>query len=155
MSKVDKADSVVATLARAVSLIESQERDETRGHEARMKDLARRKSRVLVALDGMTATNGSGRAQGISQERLQKVAEYLRRNPRARQVDIAQHTKLNTGTVSVALRKLEGEGRIVRGEEKDNGSQVWKLKEAKTKPRETVVHVGDGVRKGRRLKVAA
>lgn len=95
----------------------------------------------------------------IGTDRLQIVKDYLEKKGRARQADIATGTKLNTGTVSVALRTLEDEGLITRSE-KEKGSQVWVTNKpiTQTEERETVVHVGDGVRSGRKrsnLKVAA
>lgn len=61
----------------------------------------------------------------ISKERLERVQGFLVRQKEARQADIVAATKLNSGTVSVALRKLQVEGKAQMADHKERGSQVW------------------------------
>jgi hypothetical protein len=60
----------------------------------------------------------------VSQERMDMVDRYLQRFGRARQADIAADLDFNSGTVSVALRRLEQEHKA-RPLDKLHGSQVW------------------------------
>lgn len=63
----------------------------------------------------------------IGDDKLDRVRAYMLEHPRARQTQVQRGTKLNSGTVSVALRKLAAEGLIeMVGTEKR--SQVWELK---------------------------
>ena len=60
----------------------------------------------------------------VSPERLERIRAYIMQVRTSRQVDIAKATGENTGTVSVALRVLEREGVVTRGD-LDSGSRVW------------------------------
>lgn len=44
--------------------------------------------------------------RGISQERLDRVVDYLRKHPGATQSEIADALAFNSGTVSVAIKQL-------------------------------------------------
>lgn len=91
----------------------------------------------------------------ISDKNLSKVEEYLAKRETARQADIVADTKLNSGTISVALRRLMDEGKVQRGE-KLRGSQTWThLSPVPEEERETVIHPGEEPRAGRKVKSAA
>lgn len=63
----------------------------------------------------------------IGSDKLKKVLHVLRTsgNGKVRQADITKKTRLNSGTVSVALRKLESDKEIRSTGEKLDGSMVW------------------------------
>lgn len=60
----------------------------------------------------------------ISDEKLAAVRSYIERHGKVRQASIAQDLKLNSGTVSVALRKLQSDGLVAPGG-KEHGSRIW------------------------------
>lgn len=61
----------------------------------------------------------------VGDDKLKAVMDCIRRHPNGiRQADVAAETGLNTGSVSVALRKLEIQGRAVNCG-KQNGSTLW------------------------------
>lgn len=62
----------------------------------------------------------------ISEDRFNAIKKYLEKHPRSRQSDIARNLSVNTGSVSQALKKLEGDGLIVR-QPKEGGSWVWEM----------------------------
>lgn len=84
----------------------------------------------------------------VSDKFVSQVDKYLAKHGKARQADIVSATKLNSGTVSVALRRLALDDRIERGD-KERGSQVWVHKAPTNGQRETVVRPGEGVAAGR------
>jgi hypothetical protein len=63
----------------------------------------------------------------IGSDKLNRVRQVLRTstNGRLRQADITKKAKLNSGTVSVALRKLEQASEVKSTGEKLDGSMVW------------------------------
>jgi hypothetical protein len=63
----------------------------------------------------------------IGSDKLNRVRQVLRTstNGRLRQADITKKAKLNSGTVSVALRKLEQADEVRSTGEKLDGSMVW------------------------------
>lgn len=158
---------LVAGFEKAVQKIIHERETDKEAYEARQAEFLRREEMVRQAIDGLTG-NGHGpllsekdkvAGLSISDERVQQVLGFLRKHPRSRQVEITKKLKLNSGTVSVALRKLEADGQVQKGdrEGKDGRtSRVWILPEVNGNgSRETVVHPGEGVRKGRRMSLAA
>lgn len=63
----------------------------------------------------------------IGDDKLHRVLDVLRanRDGHLRQADIAKRTKLNSGSVSVALRKLQAANQVRATGRKENGSMVW------------------------------
>lgn len=74
--------------------------------------------------NGETKDNGE---LSIGSDKLNKVRNVLRTsaNGKLRQADITKKAKLNSGTVSVALRRLESDGEVRSTGEKMDGSMVW------------------------------
>lgn len=91
----------------------------------------------------------------ISEKNLKAVEDYLVKRGSARQADIVADTKLNSGTVSVALRRLMEDGTVQRGE-KERGSQTWAhLSPVPEGERETVIHPGEAPTQGRKKATSA
>lgn len=110
---------------------------------------------VEVTEPDMGSTNGDENGDkplSISDERLTKVAKFVTKKGRVRQADIVAELGLNSGTVSVALRRLELDGKVRQADNKERGSRVWEIKEsapAAATMRETRVRPGEGVTEGR------
>lgn len=68
-----------------------------------------------------------GPRKSIGDDKLESIRDYLRAHPRARQRDIEDGTKLNSGTVSVAKDVLLEQGEIEVGG-KERRSYVWHWK---------------------------
>lgn len=84
-------------------------------------------SQTPAVTGARTSSNGSAPNElSISDEKLGQVLDYMRKNHKARQADIAQQTAFNSGTVSVALRKLKAQG-AVREAGRENGSRMWEF----------------------------
>jgi exonuclease VII large subunit len=105
----------------------------TRQHEA----LDRRQQALGTALQAMildeeTLSNhedGNGPRLAISDANLNVIRDYLdAHDGEVRQQDVVNDTGLNSGVVSVGLRRLMLDGEIERGY-KDRGSQVWKVRQ--------------------------
>lgn len=114
----------------------SQERERKKSEfEAQILHLDQQEEALRKAIEGLTGTSQPTPQRdplaAISQERLDKVVGYLQKHPKARQQDIAKRTKLNSGTVSIAVRRLERAGLIERGD-KEEKSQVWIMPESGT-----------------------
>jgi ribosomal protein S25 len=89
------------------------------------------------------------RRLSISQEPLEKVANMLKQHGSLRQADVTKQTGLNSGTVSVALRVLQEQGRVHPGE-KHRGSRMWihNAPVLSDEPHEVVIRPGEGVLSG-------
>lgn len=79
------------------------------------RESAQALEKVLAAMDTRPS---------ISEEKLNKVETYLLAHPGASQVEIAKQTKMNSGSVSVALKRLEVEGKA-EPTQKNGRSQAW------------------------------
>lgn len=79
---------------------------------------------ALVALDVNSDAPRRIGKQAIGDDKLELVRAYILRNGRVRQAEIGAELGLNSGTVSVALGRLEQAGEIVQGA-KQNRSQTW------------------------------
>jgi predicted HTH transcriptional regulator len=85
---------------------------------------------VEALMEGTTAHavsqhNTSGEVLlSISEDKLNQMLEFLRKNPKSRQADIAAKLGFNSGTVSVGLRKLKAQG-AVQEAGRNNGSRLW------------------------------
>jgi DNA-binding transcriptional ArsR family regulator len=85
----------------------------------------------------------------ISEKHLKRIEEYLANKGKVRQADLVEKLSLNSGTVSVGLRRLEQAGLIAKAP-KERGSRVWEhTAPSDKKRREMVVAVGEGTREGR------
>jgi DNA-binding MarR family transcriptional regulator len=145
---------IIASLERASAKIRQQKRETESEYKNHIKDLDRREKAVSNALDALRASSNGKRATSskkialsISPERFEKVQQYLQKQGRAKQTALVDELKLNSGTISVALKKLEQEGKARNTGEKQDGSQVW---ETLDDGRETVVQLGKGTHRGRR-----
>jgi len=98
----------------------------------KMVELEARDQAIQQAIDGISGVetkeihSNKPASLSVSNERLQKVLKYVQKHPNSRQSDITKNVKLNSGSVSVALRKLKEEGIIVKTG-RDNGANVWTL----------------------------
>jgi hypothetical protein len=70
--------------------------------------------------------NGDHDKLAIGPDKLEAVRTYMSKRGKTRQADIAKHTRLNSGTVSVALRLLEAAGEVSSGP-KEDGSRTWEF----------------------------
>lgn len=87
--------------------------------------------RTLEALMKPTRRGRRGRprtiaksAYSIGQDKYEMILDYMEKNPRVRQVDLAEELGMNSGTISVGLHKAEDEG-IVKTAGTERGSHVW------------------------------
>lgn len=87
-----------------------------------------------------TPVNGNGNGNGsaaeqpkagarIGPEKLKRVENYLAQKRLATQVEMAKRLKMNSGSVSVALRLLAQEGRAKVADEQNERSQTWEIAE--------------------------
>lgn len=152
-SQGDVLSGVIESLEAALANIQQQR-----------QALDAREAKVQEALNGLREAagaevpeppgkNGDGEVDkplSISDDRLNKVAKFVVGKGRVRQADIVSELGLNSGTVSVALRRLELDGKVRQGD-KERGSRVWeKTQEAPAATvRETRVRPGEGVSEGR------
>lgn len=123
--------------------------DERKALDEREDALHRARQALLGATPRKRATEPRKRTRAGTQQKaaahhLQAITDYMRRQTRARQADVAKDLQLNSGTVSLALRQLEADGVVKSLERKDRGSVVWQLA-----GRSTVVEPGAGTREGR------
>ena len=81
---------------------------------------------ALANLDGELGTLPVRRKFDVGDDKIAAVREYLAKAGEARQADIRDDLKFNSGTVSVALKALEAQG-IVRQTKKSNRSMVWAI----------------------------
>lgn len=81
----------------------------------------------------------------ISDDNLNKIREYIAANDgRARQQDVVNDTGLNSGVVSVGLRRLAALGEIHR-DGKARGSQVWSTHPPVITDEKEIVSVRPGI----------
>jgi predicted transcriptional regulator len=102
------------------------ERDE---YEGRCRErLATYNSRIKLIEEAISASQEQPHQEarlGISEANLAKVEEYLAQHSGGvRQADLADALGVNSGTVSVALRRLSTLGKVRAGE-KYHGSRMW------------------------------
>lgn len=97
--------------------------------DAREGALNRARDELAVAFGGTAPARGRPTRAGIQQRAAQHhvdaIFDYLKKHGTARQADIARDLRLNSGTVSVALRQLEDDGHVMAQDLKDRGSVVW------------------------------
>lgn len=139
-------DGVVQVLRTALTKIEEErstlnriaeeKRREFEDYVARQyESLDRRREALGNALAALCAEDvvpmaetqsDDGVRLAISDENLETIREYIiARDGSVRQQDVVSDTGLNSGVVSVGLRKLRALGELERGG-KERGSQVWK-----------------------------
>lgn len=58
---------------------------------------------------------------------LKAIESMMKNLGRAAQATVVKRTKLNSGTVSYALRALEGEGKVRRTGDVDGRSPIWEI----------------------------
>lgn len=126
----------------ALNRIADEKRREFEEYVARQtQSLDRRQQALNVAMQAMildedvpteTPAPVDGASQprlAISEANLDTIREYIiAKDGEVRQQDVVNDTGLNSGVVSVGLRRLMLEGEIERGY-KDRGSQVWKVRQ--------------------------
>jgi len=144
--------NIIASLEQASAQIRQQKREAESDYRSRIKDLDNREKAVSQALEALRAsTNGrrasKKKAYSISDDRFEKVQKYLQKHGRAKQTALVKELGLNSGTISVALKKMEQGSEARNTGTKEDGSQVW---ETTDDGRETVVELGKGTRRGRR-----
>lgn len=139
MSTIDK--ELISVLETAISNIESERESLIEQGNA----LDARESLLRTTIEGLRgSTNGSSPTKSasarlsISDERLNKVRQYLKEHPRSRQTDLVDKLGFNSGTVSVALRRLEEAGEAHRVES-DDRSQVWDSAKKRGRPKKEPV----------------
>lgn len=121
------------------------ELDELRRMYAQLKDGAESPRRLEPRQDRSRPRE----RRGVGQHWIDATRDYLKKNKKVRQVQIAADLRANSGTISLALRALEDAGEA-RKAGVENRAQVW---EWTGKPaRMTNVHVGNGVEEGRLAK---
>lgn len=135
--------SLDANLSKALAKL----REQREAYEQEIEQLRFRESLVEQALDGLDGSlpRPQRRTLNISEEKLAAVKDYVATEGSVRQVKIGEALKLNSGTVSVALRIMLKE-RLVEKGELDKGSRVW---HSTARQRETRVKPGEGVTSGR------
>ena len=136
---------VVKTLREALTGIRAERKAFEANVLAQRKSYEARERAVQGAVDGLVGDFKPSLA--ISQKFVDQVEEYLEECESARQSDIAANLKINSGTVSVALRRLQEAGKVEKGD-KERGSQVW-IYVPSRESRETVVRPGEGISRGR------
>lgn len=85
--------------------------------------------RAIATFEGTSRLNAEDRrpdvaALSVGDDRLESVRQYMNAHGSARQADLAKALNINSGSVSVALRRLQLEG-FVQPLSKDNGSTRW------------------------------
>lgn len=98
----------------------------------RLEDVQREVAALESARDAMLATLGGRRPapprgvrkQTVAQHHVDAVREYIEAQGRARQADIGKELGINSGIVSVALKRLH-ENELIDPRDKDYGSRVW------------------------------
>lgn len=84
---------------------------------------------VENGMDEADTDEDDGPRLAISDGNLDIIREYIEANDgQVRQQDVVSDTGLNSGVVSVGLRRLDVEGEIERAG-KDRGSQVWRARQ--------------------------
>lgn len=90
-------------------------------YESRISSL---EQAISVFSDSGSSENHDNDQLAIGPDKLEIVRTYMQEHGKVRQADIAKHTRLNSGTVSVALRVLEAAGEVSPGAKQD-GSRTW------------------------------
>lgn len=139
-------DHVVKTLREALAGIKRESKEFEAEAAEKRKALDARERVVQTAIDGLVGDFKPSLA--ISQKFVDQVEAYLEEVGSARQSDIGTSLGMNSGTVSVALRRLLDAGKVERSG-KERGSQVWLHSARHETGRETVVRPGEGVSEGR------
>ena len=108
-------------------------------------------SLVPVQVERSVASPGR-RGPGVSEAKLNAVRDYMEAHGRARQRDIAADLGENTGSVSLALRWLAGQGDVRDTGEIENKAKVWEFtgQPASRPQRTTRIEPGVGISEGRR-----
>lgn len=161
------SDDVVGSVTRALDKIraereafEAQYEEQRRQYHAReeaIKEAVRQALRAAfgdeIPSAGPVIEDHEGAKLSISQKHLAAIEEYLAERGSARQADVVERLTLNSGTVSVGLRRLEQAGLIKKGDKK-RGSRVWEhtAPTDAEKRREVVLTAGQGVHEGRLVK---
>jgi hypothetical protein len=138
LSTIISDDVLIGNLEEAVQNIDAQKEEAEREYHSRLDSLTERESLLRTTLEGLRgSTNGSSPTPSsssrlsVSDERLDKVKQYLKEHPRSKQTDLVKKLGFNSGTVSVALRLLEQNGEAKRIESDESSgkpgrrSQVW------------------------------
>lgn len=100
---------------------------------------ALRESRVKIEAI-LKGANGNGNGHGptaggatskprISEQKLRLVEGYLAKRRLATQVELSKRLKINSGSVSVAVKVLEERGRARQAEEQNERSITWEIAE--------------------------
>jgi hypothetical protein len=107
-----------------------------RRERAAMMEKVNAMDAAIAALQGTGSSNASrslnehqliaARPNGVGDDKLDAVREYVQRMGRVRQSDVVRETGFNSGTVSVALHTLEASGEIRPGPKKDR-SRLWEV----------------------------
>jgi uncharacterized membrane protein len=123
--------ALASTAAEQLEQLNKAVRDaEARLEEAKREVVALRSARdtLAAALNGTPHPRAerAPRKQTVAKQHLDAVREYVRSKGRVRQADIGNELGLNSGIVSVAIQRLEGE-RAVEPRGKDHGSRVWEF----------------------------
>lgn len=121
-------DNIVKTLREALEGLQIERRTWEANVAIERKAFDARERVVKAAIDGLSSaaavTAAAPTSLAISQKYIDQVAEYMEECGTSRQADIANNLGINSGTVSVALRRLLNVGKVTKGE-KERGSQVW------------------------------
>lgn len=95
----------------------------------RLEHLDRAEQELRQAAVGGVLPHGrptrAGMRQRAAQHHLDAINDYLAREGTARQADIAKALKLNSGTVSLALRQLAESGIVRDTGRSERGSIIW------------------------------
>jgi len=148
-----KIDEEAATLDR----LAEEKRREFEEYVARQREsLDRRREALGNALQAMATdivegpvptavTDEHGARLAISDGNLDMIREYIAANNGAvRQQDVVSDTGLNSGVVSVGLRRLMALGEIERSG-KDRGSQLWLARQPILAGAESIVSIKPGI----------
>ena len=150
-------NDVAATLDRALEKLREQ-------REEAMRQFDFREQMIQQAREGLTMAFGEIHFPStppqessdeepvklsISEKHLKSIEHYLAEHQKVRQADLVAKLSLNSGTVSVGLRRLEMAG-LIKKAPKERGSRVWEHTAPEdTKRREMVLTAGEGAREGR------
>lgn len=104
----------------------------------------------MLRADLETRIRSTRRGRGVSDAKLRAVRSYMEAHAGqdVRQVDISRDLNENSGSISLALRALEGAGDVEDTGRVDRKSKVWRF--TGEVQRATNITPGEGVEPGRR-----